>query len=495
MCEKCTAEELAFLQIVARYGTKVQVRISEAIPESYSGSFGSSSSSSSSSSCSSTSNQVDSEPLLNRTSKHRFRWRSGRIAQITPEAVTVRFIGGIDLRVLWITRDIRLYKHTSCAKKSSKQGICPLISQNTALTLTDPTSNYVDTNPDQIVADESERRMYADTQIIGDSEPMVDTIATLSSSSSSTFSAAAAFLTQQFESDSDDGDRYGIAERGRYGSNWEGMQGEGEGPGFSSDMMELDEFTDLEQYNNGDVDADVMEWSTDGCDGAGGDTARCVSRDHAGVLGLENLIRQYREGEGVGGSSEHGNGNSIEARHHLNNLNNFHAVNGEEHDHFGELHSVCSTGDMNHQSKKRRKEFIDIDNTDTIDTGSTDSRDPGKENEIEEAACRLKDENDYFIRLKHSQSESKNRFCMGGSDLDYQEQYDLLQRWKDAHIRPGTPSSTLQEDSCDASYDLGGEVDQAKSSLNPSEDPDVPTPLPDVIIFGRLGKVSPILTS
>ena len=33
VCEKCTAEELAFLQIVARYGTKVQVRISEAIPE------------------------------------------------------------------------------------------------------------------------------------------------------------------------------------------------------------------------------------------------------------------------------------------------------------------------------------------------------------------------------------------------------------------------------------------------------------------------------
>ena len=476
MCDKCTAEELAFLQIVARYGTKVQVRISETISVS----SGSSSSSSSS--------QSASDLPLNQRSSQRFRWRTGRITQITPEAVTVRFKGGMDLRVLWLTRDVRLYRHTACrAKKSFKQGqgMHSISPQGAVDPLTNSTSNNDTFHPNQIIMDNGESE--SDSCMYGSTQPgtVVDPIA--SSSSSSAFSAAAAFLTQNFESDSDDDNHYGLAdmerERERVGDESNGgVMEDMEDRGCTSDMMELNEFADLEQYNDGDG----REWSADGSVGegvGGGEGAE------GGLLALEYLIRQYREGESVRDRSEYGGSSEARQHHPQGHLGSSEGGDGEEYDQFDEWQPVRSTTDTSHQSRKRKKGTLKGSNMQSNDAEVTDHGDESKENEIEEAACRLKDENDYFARLKKSQSEGRNRFCMGGSDFNYQEQCDLLHRWREAHSRPVAPSSTLQEDSCDAACDQGGEVEEAKASLHPSEDPDVPTPSPDVIIFGRLGKV------
>lgn len=460
MCEKCTAEELAFLQIVARYGTKVQVRISETISEN---------------SSSSSSIQLSSDSPLNRTNPQRFRWFTGRITQITPEAVTVRFRGGMDLRVLWLTRDVRLFRHTACrAKKGYKQGqgMHSTSSQGAVDFLTDSTSNNDTFHPNQIITDNGE--IESDSCMYGSTQP-----------GTVVFSAAAAFLTQNFESDSDDDNHYGLAdrvrerERGGDESNGGGMEDK-EDRGCTSDMMELNEFADLEQYNDGDG----REWSADGSVGEGGGEGA-----EGGLLALEYLIRQYREGESVTDRREYGG--SSEARQHQQqgHLGGSEGGDGEEYDQFDEWQPVRSTSDTSHQSRKRRKGTLKSSDMLSNDAEVTDHGDHSKENEIEEAAFRLKDENDYFARLKKSQSEGRNRFCMGGSDFNYQEQCDLLHRWMEAHSRPVAPSSTLQEDSCDAAYDQGGEVEEAKSSLHPSEDPDVPTPSPDVIIFGRLGKV------
>ena len=70
--------------------------------------------------------------IQNQIQIQRYKWRSARISQMSPEYVTVRFTTGVELKIPWHRRDVKLFKHVKHPKtnyqirgKSSSDGNNP----------------------------------------------------------------------------------------------------------------------------------------------------------------------------------------------------------------------------------------------------------------------------------------------------------------------------------------------------------------------------------
>lgn len=435
--QKCSQKELTALLHTARYGTKVEVRVREKVSRTNAdGSSDSVQNNLSGTARSTTQEQADPDTC--------FRWKVGRISQVSPDIVSVRFPNGADVRVPWIRRDVKLFRHSPSyqpqySQDSDRSYEEHSISHNSASTINDSDNLNWNSNSNR-----SSSRV----------EP------------ESSSSAAADFLLQNYDSDSDDD---------RYNDGGEGSERERAVDTLSAAF----EHGDFSEYT--DRDGEEVERGLELC-GAGGTEGR--SGGHEGLLGLENLLMQYQ--------GERGNEEEDRGCEFLGNT-----VQGFESGSSGissdqgpskkrilsfASSSAAGSGDVNSSNI----EYVSGEHDATADVAKA-----REENDRYEALCRLQDEDAYFARLNLHSKNGTTKIFQGPYSFDYAEQKGEIKKRKRLSFLGASNTDDQGHEEGEGEVinplSVGGQVNVP---LGPEEDPTHPIPPPDVCVYGRLGKVS-----
>lgn len=432
--QKCTQKELKALLHVARYGTKVQVRVCETVHRTSSDDLPASRNNRSET------DQSTNQQIETSTS---FKWKTGRICQITSDTVFVRFPNGIDIRVPWVNRDVKLFRHT------------PLYHSNNF--------RENETHEEHIMNDHSNVGENDISNLSWNNNYSSSRVEPDPASSSS--SAATDFLLQNFDSDSED-ERY----------NGSGRDDESRRvlDSLSAAFHDFSEFTDRDEE---------VERGLESCGVAGMSGTEGQAGGHEGLLGLESLLLQYQ--------GERGNEDAERGSEFLRN-----GVQGYE---------GGSVGLGSEQGPTKRRIVSFASSSSLI--GNDNDRDsddvqyvPGhdvlaeqakalEENERKEALCRQQDEDDYFRRLNVHCARNATRFLPGSFTFDYAEQKEIIETRRTLALLGISNPEDVQEDE-EEDRDPMMEVERAGFLLDPEEDPTIAVLPPDACVYGRLGKVS-----
>ena len=381
-----------------------------------------------------------------------YKWRIGRICQITTDCVSVRFSNGIDIRVPWINRDVKLFRHTP-----------PYQQKNSS---------------DNVQEEESHQEYnFNNHSTLGESDSSNLNWNNNSNSSSSvepgSSSAAADFLLQNFDSDSDDERSSGTKEGSQSGRAVDSLTA----------AFEHGDFSEFTGYD-GEVEKGLELCGVEGMHGTEGG-----SGGHEGLLGLESLLMQY---QGERGNEDEDRGSEI-----LGNV-----VRGSE----GRSDGICTDqGPVKRRIVSFASNSSSSGNGNDGDTGDTEYV-PGynavaeqakelKENDRIEAVCRQQDEDDYFLRLNFHSKNGTTKIHQGSYTFDYAEQKEKIETRRTlALIGVPNPEEEVEEEE-EKEIDPRLAVERAGLLLDPEEDPTVPVPPPDACVYGRLGKVSAIVVT
>jgi hypothetical protein len=434
--QKCTQKELKALLHVARYGTKVQVRVREPVNRTSTDDLpGAQNISSGTASCTNQ-QQIDSST--------RYKWRAGRICQITTDTVSVRFPNGIDIRVPWISRDVKLFRHTPLYQPRNSPYIVEENKSHDQQNIDDYStpgeSNYLNWNNDC-----SRSRVEPESS-----------------------SAAADFLLQNFDSDSDD-ERYS----GTGGDNQNGRVA-----GSLTASFEQGKFSELTDHD-GEVEIGLELCGIEGMGGMEGRSGR-----HEGLLGLESLLMQYQgeRGDEVGEKESEFLGNLV--RGSVGGSVGICLDQGPAKKRIVSFASSSSTTENGNH--------VDADYIEYVAGHDLIAEQAKELEEIErkEAVCRQQDEDDYFRRLNIHSKNDTTKILPGSYTFDYTEQKEKIESRRTLALLGAHNPEDEEEEEEEEGMDLTREIERAGLSLDPEEDPTIPVPPPDACVYGRLGKVS-----
>jgi hypothetical protein len=436
--QKCTQKELTALLHVARHGTKVQVRVREPVNRTSTDDLPDVQNNSSGTAHSTNQQQIDSNTS--------YKWRSGRICQISLDTVSVRFPNGIDIRVPWISRDVKLFRHTPLSQPRNSR--------------------------DNVQENESKEEQKIDNY----STPGENNSSNLNwnnNCSSSrvepeSSSAAADFLLQSFDSDSDDE---------TYNGTGEGNQNRRVVDSLTA-AFEHGDFSEITDHD-GEVERGLELCGVAGMVGVDG-----RSGGHEGLLGLENLLMQYQ--------GERGNEDGERESESFGNR-----VQGSE----GGSGGICPdqgpakkriVSFASSSSTMGNRNHVDSDYIEYV-SGHDVTAEQAKaleENDRKEAVRRQQDEDDYFRRLSIHSNNGTTQFLPGSYTFDYAEQKEKIETRRTLALlgipNPGDEEEEEEEEGMDPIR----EIERAGLLLDPEEDPTIPVPPPDACVYGRLGKVS-----